>query len=457
MSGTRRCLTLLFGVLGCAGAPTQNSSSDDPKPQFSAEERALLETLSPGQMPPPPPDATNRWADDAAAAEFGQRLFFDTGMSGRLLDGDNDGSKNALGMQGETGKVACSGCHVPESGFSDTRSLRQQVSLAAGWGLRRTPSLLDVGQSRMLMWDGRHDALFNQVFGPIESQVEMNASRLYAAQQIFARHREEYERIFGPMPPLDDAERFPPLAADEAGCGKLDAKLGCTAPMRGAPGDGAEYDGLDEADQKLVTETVVNLGKALGAYQRLLTCGSSRFDAWVGGDESALTHAEQRGAALFIGKGRCIDCHSGPYLSDEKFHNVGVKPELVATVFIDANDAGASAGLEKLLADPLSAKGEFSDGYDERHPPQSPDLVGAFRTPRLRCVSTRPSFMHTGHMTSLDAVVAFFNRGGEPVGYPGKNELQRLDLDPRERADLVAFLGALSGPGPDESLLSAPP
>jgi hypothetical protein len=65
--------------------------------------------------------------------------------------------------------------------------------------------------------------------------------------------------------------------------------------------------------------------------------------------------------------------------------------------------------------------------------------------------------MHTGQMTSLDAVVAFFSRGGEPFGYPGKNELQPLDLDARERADLVAFLRALGGPGPDQSLLSAPP
>jgi cytochrome c peroxidase len=450
-------LTLAFGLLGCAGAPPPSSGNpDDPKPQLTAAEREALKTLSPPTLPGPPPDPTNKWADDALAAKLGQRLFFDPGLSGRLLDGDNDGSPNALGMEGDTGKVACSGCHVPESGFSDTRSLRQQVSLGAGWGLRRTPSLLDVGQSRLLMWDGRHDTLFNQVFGPIESQVEMNASRLYVAQQLFARYRAEYESIFGAMPPLDDVARFPALAANETGCGKLDANLKCTTPLRGAPGDGAEYDGMTEADRKLVTQAVVNMGKALGAYQRLLTCGQGRFDAWVAGDEEALTRAEQRGAALFVGKGKCVDCHSGPYLSDEKFHNVGVKPELVATVFIDANDAGASVGLEKMLADPLSAKGDFSDGYDDRHPEVAPHLVGAFRTPRLRCVAMRPSFMHTGHMMGLDTVVSFFSRGGEQFGYPGKNELQKLDLSARERADLVEFLKALSGPGPDARLLQAP-
>ena len=48
------------------------------------------------------------------------------------------------------------------------------------------------------------DTLFNQVFGPFESVVEMNSSRLFVAQQTFRVHRAEYEAIFGPMPPLDD-------------------------------------------------------------------------------------------------------------------------------------------------------------------------------------------------------------------------------------------------------------
>jgi cytochrome c peroxidase len=109
-----------------------------------------------------------------------------------------------------------------------------------------------------------------------------------------------------------------------------------------------------------------------------------------------------------------------------------------------------------MLEDPLRATGEFSDGYDERHPPLAPELLGAFRTPRLRCVASRPSFMHTGQLTSLENVVAFFSRGGDAMGYPGKNELTELDLTTRERADLVAFLTALEGPGPDARLMKSP-
>ena len=82
---------------------------------------------------------------------------------------------------------------------------------------------------------------------------------------------------------------------------------------------------------------------------------------------------------------------------------------------------------------------------------------GAFRTPTLRCTSQQPSFMHTAQMSGLDQVVAFFDRGGDRVGgYPGTSELTALGLTERERADLVAFLEALDGPGPSAALRQEP-
>jgi cytochrome c peroxidase len=143
------------GASGSAGAAMGGSADDDPEPMLDRETLASLRALSPDELPAPPADASNAWADDADAASFGQALFFDTRFSGALLDGDNDGSPNALGTKGETGKVSCAGCHLPEAGFSDERTIRHQTSLGSGWGLRRAPSLLDVGHSSLLMWDGR--------------------------------------------------------------------------------------------------------------------------------------------------------------------------------------------------------------------------------------------------------------------------------------------------------------
>ena len=419
--------------------------------------RIALAALSLREIPPPPEDVSNRWADDPRAARLGQKLFYDAAFSGKLLDGDNDGSKNALGMKGDTGKVACAGCHLAESGFVDTRTVNRQISLGAGWVMRRTPSLLDVARSKVLTWVARRDALYNQPFGPIESAVEMNSSRLFAAEQMFRLYRQEYEAIFGPMPPLDDATRFPSLSAEQTGCAELGGDNACTGIRRGTPGDGAEYDGLSALDKDAVTRVVVNMGKALGAYERLLTCGTSRFDDWMNGDASALGDAEQRGAALFVGKGDCVRCHSGPFFSDEKFHNVGLQPKVVATVFTDSGDEGAAAGLRALIADPLNTRGAYSDGNDGRTPESvTPQDSGAFKTPRLRCISGHPSFMHTGQLRSLDEVVAFFARGGDHFGFPGTSELSARELSLDERADIVAFLETLDGKGPSPELLGPP-
>src|ERR1700678_152552 len=116
----------MFSV-GCGAARDATSSAgpddagladaDDPDPDISTAEWAALLALSPTPLPASPPDVTNRFADSAAAAALGQRLFFDPSFSGPLLDSDNDGSSSALGTRGQTGRVACAGCHIPKSGF----------------------------------------------------------------------------------------------------------------------------------------------------------------------------------------------------------------------------------------------------------------------------------------------------------------------------------------------------
>jgi cytochrome c peroxidase len=292
----------------------------------------------------------------------------------------------------------------------------------------------------------------------MEGNREFNSSRLFVAEQVFQRYRADYEAIFGAMPPLDDTARFPALAAQRTGC-VIDASSTTEQYIcHGVPGDGAEYDGMAPDDQVAATRVMVNAAKAIAAYQRKLRCGESRFDAWIDGDDAPLSDAEQRGAALFVGKARCSTCHSGPDLTDHQFHNVGLAPTHVAQAFVDANDEGAATGLAGLAADPLNVQSEFSDGDDGRLPASVPaSMAGAFRTPSLRCDATHPSFMHTGQMRTDAEVVAFFDAGGDPPGpYPGQSELQSLGLTADEEADLVAFLAALDGPGPDAALLSAP-
>jgi cytochrome c peroxidase len=451
-------LVLLPTVLACSAEP-ETAPAPAPAPVKPAGPAAparispMIAALSAPNWWLPPPDPSNRYADDAKAAALGQRLFFDTSFSGPLLDEDNDGTAGSLGFRGETGKIACASCHVPAAGFLDNRTHGKQISLAAGWGTRRAPSLLGVGHARLLMWDGRHDAAYNQVFGPIETSFEFNSSRLFAAEQMFRLHRAEYEAIFGPMPPLGDASRFPQLAPEKAGCDAVSDKAVC----HGVPGDRAEFDGMSAADQTAVTRVVVNMGKAIAAYERLLSCGPGRFDAWVGGDDKALTQQEKDGAALFVGKGGCAKCHAGPLLTDQGFHNIGLAPQPVAYGFVDADDAGAFEGVRSALGNPLNVKGAYSDRNDGRLPDAvADDMIGAFRTPSLRCVSMRPSFMHTGQLRTLEGAVSFFNSGGDASGFRGKSVNTPRSLSDDEQKALVAFLTTLQGPGPKKDLLEKP-
>jgi cytochrome c peroxidase len=444
-------LSALSAACGADDAPGVPAGDGVP-----ADERLLLEALR-YDSGPPPPDPSNRVADDPAARAFGQRLFFDPGFSGPLIEGDNDGSSSTLGVRGEAGRVSCAGCHVPADGFVDTRSPHRQVSLASLWTLRRSPTLLEVAFQPLYNWDGRRDALWNQAAGVMESEREFNSSRLFVAQQIARNHRDAYEALFGALPPLDDRARFPLLTPEETGCVERTTPNGAEYDCRGRPGDGAEYDAMTADDQAAVTQVMVDAGKAIAAYLRELRCGPSRFDAWLDGDRSALSESELRGARLFVGRAGCVSCHSGPLLSDGAFHNVGMSPAPVAVAIIDVNDRGAAAAIPEALEDPLSTAGVFSDGDREKLPAAAaPEHEGAFRTPSLRCIARQPSFMHTGQLKTLSGVVSFFSRGGDRSGYPGTSELTPLELSEEERADLVAFIGSLDGPGPDAELLTAP-
>jgi cytochrome c peroxidase len=433
------CAALLaFGTLS-AGCQQSNVTP----PATDPKERLALLVLP--QERTLPKDVTNRYADDPRAAALGKKFFFDTRFSGPLLDSANTGAPGTLGRQGETGKVACASCHMPASkAFADIRSSRSQLSFASGWTHRHAPALLDVAEAKILTWDGRHDTAYNQVFQPVESALEFNSSRLFVAQQIARLYRAEYEAIFGALPSLT---QYPVLEPAQAGCTERPADPMRTSCERHA------------ADDEAVTRVLVNFGKAVQAFTRTLTCGPSRFDAWMNGDAAALDAQEQAGAFVFV-KAGCDTCHSGPYLTDQRFHNLGVPGGRMDFTDVNtANDPGAAEGLAKARTDWLNSKGRFSDGDDGRLDKLPRDLsamLGAFRTPTLRCVSRRPAFMHNGYFRSLEIVVRFFSEGSKAGGYVGRSVNFERGLSEEEQTQLVAFLNALDGSGPDPAQLELP-
>jgi cytochrome c peroxidase len=180
--------------------------------------------------------------------------------------------------------------------------------------------------------------------------------------------------------------------------------------------------------------TATNLSRALAAFERTLVTSNAPYDRYLRGDGTAMNDQQIRGMDTFQRMG-CANCHSGPMFSDYKTHVLGV-PE---------NGKLAAA----------------DTGADNRY---------AFRTPSLRNLAYTSPYMHNGTLSSLDAVMNFYNqvgrgrggrggRGGRFGGTPNPN-VTRQDLDPllRQvnvrggRQDVIAVLGALNDPDFDRTI-----
>ncbi len=386
-----------------------------------AELNTILTWLGP--LPPEPaPDPSNAWADDPAAAAFGQKLFFEPGYS-------------------ENGEVSCATCHDPKAAFDDDRA---NTSEGITFTERSSMSVLNGAYAEAAedsapwqFWDGRSDSQWSQALGPPENPVEMGSARTTVALLINDTYAADYEAVFGPLPTLHDADGVP------------------LAPPGSKPGD-PEWDELPDATKQAYNQVYVNFGKAIAAYERLLVSRNSRFDqfweeiAQGAKDSTAMSDIEKQGLRVFFSQGRCLGCHGGRNFTDGQFHN-----DAVAQVGdnVAGTDEGRAAAISKVQADPFNCVGEWSD-----HPDKSSCAVsaldgavgemGAFKTPSLRDVANRAPFMHTGNFATLDQVILHYDNGGAaPSTFVGtRDELMRpLMLSAPDRQALVAFLFALSG------------
>jgi cytochrome c peroxidase len=175
--------------------------------------------------------------------------------------------------------------------------------------------------------------------------------------------------------------------------------------------------------------TVDKVEKAIASFERTVISGNSPFDRYqYGGDKKAMSPAAIRGLAIFKDKekGNCVTCHTidekYALFTDGKFHNIGVG--------VDSN-------------------GELKDQgrYDQT---KAEADRGAFRTPTLRNIAKTGPYMHDGSVPTLKAVVDFYVGGGTSNPHLDK-EIKELKLKGPERADLVAFLEALTGDVPANS------
>ena len=378
---------------------------------FSESEWAVIESLSP--LPDKPqPSPTNRVADNRDAAQLGQMFFFDARFS-------------------KEGTISCATCHSPFHGFADVEA----TSLGNKRGTRNAPTLLNAAYNKWQFWDGRAETLWAQALFALEGEEEQAGTRLQYAHLIKRHYEAEYEAVFGTLPELEDATRFPP---------------------NGKPGDSA-FDNMSEADQIAVNTVFANIGKAIEAYERLLISRNAPFDRYVAGDEAAISFEAKRGLKIFIGKGVCVLCHGTPHFRDNDFHNLGIpQGEL-------PEDTGRFQGIAELLADPFNSAGIYSDSKVDATRMLNlleprPEHQGEFKTPTLRNVALTPPYFHTGEFPTLASVIEFNNAGGTTNEFAGRSvvPVEPLHLSQEEKRDLVEFLETLTAELPPPHLLTKP-
>jgi cytochrome c peroxidase len=406
--------------------------SDSTVDAFTSEQYELIKQFYLKDGPPPNP--TNRYADDPMAAAFGQQLFFEKSYAGPLTMDDP-----VLGSVGQTGKVACANCHDVTHFYTDTRSRPNNMSLGVKWTTRNAPSLVNVAYYTWHSWGGKEDTLWYQGANGCESAVNFGGNRLEYAHMLYAKYRTQYNALFPvPLDPaLDvnapDAARFPVNGAP---------KGSPTAP------DGP-WEMMKPEDRDIVNTIMANVGKAIEAYERKLVSRNAPIDRYLEGDLTALSPAAKRGAALFIGKAACVDCHSGPLMTDNSFHNTGI-PQ--AGINAPVSDNGRFDDLAKTLTNAFTGAGKYSDdqamGMAKLAGMQvTDDLKGQFRTSMLRQVEMTGPYMHTGSLETLEDVVRFYNWGGGTAGFSGTKSpaMVPLLLTDQEQSDLVAFLHTFTG------------
>lgn len=174
--------------------------------------------------------------------------------------------------------------------------------------------------------------------------------------------------------------------------------------------------------------TLDHIASAIAAFERTLLAVNTPFDRYAAGDSGAMPPAAVRGLNLFRSVStRCFECHGTPTFANPDFKVIGV-PSVKDTGKLD-EDIG---------------RGALVPGKA---------YLNAFKIPTLRNIAKTAPYMHNGVFKTLDEVLTFYAEGGGlGHGYHPDNiddKIRKFDLAASEKADLIAFLNALT----DESLL----
>lgn len=164
--------------------------------------------------------------------------------------------------------------------------------------------------------------------------------------------------------------------------------------------------------------TKENATKAIAAYERTLITPNSAYDKYVKGDKSALTDAQVRGMQKVEALG-CTSCHSGPAF----------------------NGAGSFRKFPMYSNGGIEAQYHFAKDKGLAEVTKKADDDHFWKVPTLRNIALTAPYFHNGSVPTLELAVKVM----------GKSQLNK-DLSSEEITDIVAFLNALTGEFPKQSM-----
>jgi cytochrome c peroxidase len=290
--------------------------------------------------------------------------------------------------------TSCASCHKPEAGWGDGGDVSRGYPGTQHW--RNSQTVLNAAYYAKLFWAGEVTSLESQADAAASGNVAGNGDGMMMEERL--RQVPDYVRRFK-------------------------AVFGTERPL------------------------IRDAWMAIAAFERTLVSRAENvpFDRFAKGDAKALTEDAKRGVALFQGKAGCIQCHNGPLLSDESYHNLSVPKNPVFEEDplrqITLRYQHVIRGVpEKVYRSADSDLGLYYTTKQEQD-------KGKFRTPSLRELQYTAPYMHNGVFFTPEEVIDFYDKGGGDD--PNKSPLLRpLRLSEQEKKDLLAFLLSLSSDKP---------
>ena len=225
----------------------------------------------------------------------------------------------------------------------------------------------------------------------------------------------------GRAPLLEDQAKGPVVNPVEMGMSDLDRAM---ARVKAIPGYAPYFERAFGTD----SVSAENAARAVAAFERTLITPGSPYDRYAQGDKGALTEQQQRGLERFASAG-CVSCHSGPAFNGPEMP-LGTGFYQKFPTFPDHEYVKRYA----LMAD--KGRGEVTGKAADDH---------RYRVPTLRNVTETAPYFHNGAVNDLHEAVRVMAR------LQLDRELTDADVD-----DIVAFLGALTGPYPSLTLPRLP-